>query len=681
MEKDTNTKQQKPWKAPKQFRKSYTAKKFQSKLMRHIAAPADRKLLLSIFTQEDHLYTPSMENQNKKSVKALAKSIDKNKKRVRGGRLLFLIIVLSLIIGGTLLFKNSLTETVLEKGLEKVFQSEVEITGTRLAIFRESVSFSTLEVADSENPGYNLFSMSEGTLSIKLTQLLQSNFIAEEVIAQDVQWSTEQSAHWGKRTPPKKPEEPKEETPKEPMELFKDPMLKVNEVYAEIQENLKTPLLLREIESSYKVIIDDLQKEATAVENDFLALQLRIEEVQKWNKEYFMKNPKEIPGAISTIESIKTDTEALFTRVTNLKTRTQVVYDQMLVDKQRTADTVAADYAYLEENYNVMNFSVEEITLLLGDIFLEDTLNQYLQTGTKAYNIISKLSSSSKDEKTEKPSRNGRIVEVGREYPSVAIGKIIVNTSGENQSKSLEIQNISSNAEVWGASPAGSYMQTEGDAMQGVKFATHPDGANEAAVVATQIPINPELGALGIQDWKGFLDMDFDLNSAENGVSGSIKLHSYRMTIPEETSPLLRVIWETIEAEESILWTYKEEGDKKQLTSTLDETLQKGIDPFLKEMKKEGEAVLKDKLNTDISATTGELENIFTTVEEWKTKVENVSKKVDEAKQLLEQKKAEIQSYIPGVNDIIPDKIPDGIKDALPDLPTGGLGGFGKFGG
>ncbi len=674
MKKDT--KEQKPWKAPKLFKKSYTEKKFQAKLMRHIAAPGDRKLLLSIFTQEENMYVPSMENQNKKSVTALAKSINKNKKRVRGGRVIFLAIILSLIIGGTFLFKNSLTETILEKGLSTVFQSDVEITGTRLAIFRESVSFSTLEVADSDNPGYNLFSISDGTLSIKLTQLLQSNFIAEEIIAQDLQWNTKQSTYRGPRTASPQVDTPEEE-PKDPVELFKDPMIKVTEVYDEIQANLKTPLLLKEIESSYKVTIEDLQNEMTAVEKDFSALQGRIEEIQKWNKDYFIKNPKEIPGAISTIESIKNDTEALITRAGNLKTRTEVVYAKMLEDKKRTTDTIAADYAYLEENYNVMDFSVEEITLLLGDIFLEDTINQYLQMGNKAYKIVSKLTSSSQDKGKEKPTRTGRVVEVGREYPSVAIGKILVNTTGEKQSKSLEIQNISSNSTVWGASPSGEYMQQEGDAIQGFTFSTNQDGASEASVIATHIPVQPELGSLGIDDWKGLLDVDFDLNTTGNGVSGSVELHSYSMTIPEDTSPLLRVIWETISEEERILWTYKEEGETKQLTTTLDETLQKGVDPFLKELKKEGEVALKEKLNVDIASTTGEIEKVFTTIEEWKTKVDNVSQKIDEAKQLLEQKKEEIQSYIPGVNDIIPDSI----KDSIPSLPGGGLGGLGKFGG
>ncbi len=675
MKKDT--KEQKPWKAPKLFKKSYTEKKFQSKLLKHIAAQGDKKLLLSIFTKEEGLYVPSMENQSKKSVHTLAKSIKKNKKRVRGGRVIFLIIVLSLIIGGTFLFKNSLTETVLEKGLSTVFQADVEISGTRLAIFRESVTFSTLEVADSENPGYNLFSMSDGTLSVKLTQLLQSNFIAEEIIAQDLQWNTKQSTSWKSRTAPVKEDTTPQEEPKDPVDLFKDPMIKVNEVYDEIQANLKTPLLLREIESSYKVTIEDLQKEITAVENDFYTLQGRIEEIQKWNKDYFIKNPKEIPGAISTVESIKSETEALLVRSGNLKTRTETIYTKMLKDKQRTTETVAEDYAYLEENYNVMNFSAEEVTLLLGDIFLEDTINQYLQMSNKAYKIVSKLTSSSQDKGKEKPSRTGRVVEVGRAYPSVAIGKILVNTSGENQSKSLEVQNISSNAKVWGSSPSGEYMQKTGDAMQGVTFNTNQDGTNEASVIATHIPIQPELSSLGINDWKGLLDIDFDLNATGTGVSGSIELHSYSMTIPEDTSPLLRVIWETIEKEERIFWTYKEEGEIKQLTTTLDETLQKGVDPFLKELKKEGEAVLKERLNVDIASTTGELEKIFTTIEEWKTKVDNISKKINEAQQLLEQKKEEIQSYIPGVNDIIPDSI----KDSIPSLPSGGLGGLGKFGG
>ncbi len=653
-------------KLPKIFNKPYKEKHFQTKLLKHMATPADERLLKSLFTKEDGIYTPIIPpTAEKKPVKALAKSLKRNKKRVRMGRLLLLMAVLAILIGGTLLFKNRIAEKALEKGFSTIFQTEVDVRGTKLQIFQNSISYKGLEIVDSDNPRFNMVVMGEGKLQIDVWQLLQSNVIIHEILAQDLAWNVPRENYTAPE--PDDPAEPEE--PKEPinLDIFKDPRAEALALYEEAKSNLTTLPLVNTLGEEYVAQQKDFEDRIAALEARFTTLQSQVEEISKWNKEYFLKNPNKLATARGQIETVWNEANAIISDAEALYQEVTSVVNKIPADKTRIEGAVKTDLAYLEENYLITNFSTEEIVAFLGEMFLEESINNYLTMGTKVIKILHKLAPA--EEKEPKPTRNGRIVEVGKAYPSFALGRLLVSYTDSNAS--LEIKNITSNAKVWGAGPEGTYEKLSEEGNLVLSFASTVEGAIGASFLNTKVPLDLPLTDLGIDELSGLMDMDFAFNTENDNLAGTLTMYNHRIAMPAETSKFITIFTDTIEAEEQIIWHYSQENGETTLTSSLTEPMVAALDTLFAELKSDGKQFLRDQLESEMGDSLGVLTDTLETLQTWKTKGEELMSNIGNMESLLDEKKAEIEGYVKqGILNAIPgaDKLPSGL---------GGLGGGG----
>ncbi len=667
-------------KLPKLFNRDYSKKKFHAKLLKHVATPADQRLLLSLFTQnEDESYSPiTPPGGDAKSIHTLAKSIKRNRKRIRKGRLIFLLAVLAILIGGVLLFKNSLAEQALERGFGGVLQTEVEVSGTKLHIFQNRITYDRMEIVDDEKQSHNMVVMGKSALQIDINQFFRSNIIIPELSAEDIAWDVPRENY---RELVSEETEEKATEEKDPIDIFKDPTAELLRVYEEAKDALTTPPLVTEIKDEYITKKADLESRVENLQSRFETLQGRVEEVSQWSKEYFMKHPEKLPTAQSTIEGIIDEVEVLFTDAQALQEEIRATADKIPADKERIDQAVETDMAYLKENFLLTDLSTEEIVALLGELFLEESINEYLEMGTKVVKIVQKLTPNK--EKKSKPSREGRIVEFGTEYPSFALGRFFVNYTDTNQA--IEVLNLSSNPALWGATPAGSYEESSGNKIFKVAADTTMEGDITASVIRTKEPLEVPLTELGIESFTGEMDMDFAFDTGTNRMEATFDIYNQTITPRAESSKILTTFTDILQQEDSISWSYLQEAGKVSLTSSLDEPLSRALNTLLEELKSEGTATLEKMLQGDLAEPLSALTEITNTIGNWKEKGNDILSKIDEAKVLLEEKKAEIKKYL--ANGLLDNLPGGGGLDSLPSLPGGnkddnkGGGLFSGFGG
>lgn len=186
---------------PSLFKKKYTEKKLNKKIYKKIYIPEDLKFLKSLVQQvaltKKNIPLYSIPRDIKLSKKdanrlnLLAKSIKKQKGRVKWGSLIALLAFFVIIIGGITLTKNLIAKTIIVNTCESIFKAKCDIGYLNISFFDTSFKVKNLEIADKDQPMKNLISIESIVLDFDLLQLLRSRFVAEELSLEKVESNTD----------------------------------------------------------------------------------------------------------------------------------------------------------------------------------------------------------------------------------------------------------------------------------------------------------------------------------------------------------------------------------------------------------------------------------------------------------------------------------------------------------
>ncbi len=186
-------------KVPSLFRKRYTEKAYQKKILKKIHISEDKKFLESLFSTITHkgkeFYTIQQEQVTDKKIanklKVLAKSIKAQKGRfnVLAIAASFIIIVALMLV--LVVFRNPVARYVLTTSLQGVFGAKVEIGTVDVNLLDSKFLLEDLSVANRNEPMKNLFQVSKIDLDFNILELSRGKIVAENLEVSGVSWNTE----------------------------------------------------------------------------------------------------------------------------------------------------------------------------------------------------------------------------------------------------------------------------------------------------------------------------------------------------------------------------------------------------------------------------------------------------------------------------------------------------------
>lgn len=189
-------------KIPSIFRKKYTEKSLNKRLLAKIYIQEDSKFIKSLFKKtkinNKDFYTidetKSFSKNEQKRLKLIAKQIKKQKGRIK---FLPLVAFLSIIFVISFLFiatKNFALKKFAKSYLEYTFEAKCEISKVDLKILDSSLLIKNFSIADKMNPMKNLFAFDELKLDFNLAQLMRKKFIAEDLSIQEFSFNSERTS-------------------------------------------------------------------------------------------------------------------------------------------------------------------------------------------------------------------------------------------------------------------------------------------------------------------------------------------------------------------------------------------------------------------------------------------------------------------------------------------------------
>ena len=180
-------------KVPKMFKPDIKERRFKKRILRRVYIESERDFLLRLYSPgPEGRYTRCAElsDEEAKRLKALARSIKKNRGVVRTGKLSLVAILVAGILVFNFAFKNRLLERGLERALEAVFSARAEVNGLDFRILGGRLSFDHLSVADEDQPMRNLFELGATEVDLNTGELLKGKVVISNLESRQISWQT-----------------------------------------------------------------------------------------------------------------------------------------------------------------------------------------------------------------------------------------------------------------------------------------------------------------------------------------------------------------------------------------------------------------------------------------------------------------------------------------------------------
>lgn len=499
-------------KLPGLFKKSYTEKQFEKKILRKIHVPQDKKLVQDMFSKGSDLKRPdryavpaasTFTKNELKHLKELSKDIASHKARIKliplAAAAAFVAAVV-LVVGA---FKNPLAKKAIKGVCEGVFGARTDVRSVDLRIMDASLTVRGLAVGNKSSVMKNLFEVETIAVDFNLVQALRGKFDAENLEVTGIAVGTDRTTSCA--LPPRQ-EKKKEKKEKKQSESAFMKNLKataqgeldsmkglvtdllggddVDSIVASVQEQLRTPAAVTGATEEVNAMIGKWQAKPAEIAsqvNDFAA---SVQALQSINL-----------GGIKDVASLKDTLTKVNNAITTgnaLKESTVKVSDEIKADSRKVTEisgsvmsAVNADKEFAEQKLG----AAKDLVMNAGKILTGaiDSIGYsimgkyypYVQMGIdKALELKASAKANSstetkekkekKDKKSDKNSKknNSRRMQgttfwYTRENPAFLIERIAASGPGF----SAEGRDISSNQDLRGKpmSLSGTYVyRTEG---------------------------------------------------------------------------------------------------------------------------------------------------------------------------------------------------------------------------
>jgi len=394
-------------KLPKLFKKNYSEKKFEKKILRKIFIDSDKKLIQSIFEKQtddkgNTVYavdlTKPIEAKDAQRLKIVAKQIKKQKGAFKLVPLLATIIFLVAVGVVVTMFKNVIVKKAIVSTMQGVFQAETNIDKVDFQIFGASLDIKNLQQTNKDNPKTNLVQIDNISMDFNLADLLKGKFHAEKVAVEGVALGTERAKE-GRLIEKKAKEEKKQESQiaANTKQLAGAAAEKLKNMFAaynpetmikEVQDQLKSPALA-------KTVAEDVQKQVAKWQETPAKIEKQVND--------FSGNVQKVMNTdwsnVKDLNSLKEALETVNTAITQGQTLSDSISGT--ANDLKSDSTKVVSYGTdiknaIEADKKLIDDKVAEVTHLLSKEGFTEVMNDAIQsmlydiTG-KYYPYVNKL--------------------------------------------------------------------------------------------------------------------------------------------------------------------------------------------------------------------------------------------------------------------------------------------------
>lgn len=490
---------------PKLFKKKYSQKQLNKKIVKKIFIPADKAFVLKNIAEVERtkkgkpLYSiPAdkvFEEADFKRLKKIAKEIKKQKGRVKFAPLIAVLIFIAAIVVFGLFFKNMIIKNVIVNTVQNTTKTRCDLDSVNLDLFNATFELKGFQTASAKDPMVNTFAVENVTLDFDMLQLLKKRFVANEISVTGVGVNSPRT-YSGELTQKelqkildaeekkaKKEEEKKkkdEEKAKAAAEAEKEDSAIVTSLksglnssvsnvqgsletifapynpetmLADMQNALKTPQTVETVKSEVQGYITKYQTLPGELTEDIKEVEVIVNDIKVIDIEKIKANPLEAKPAIetltksyNTITKLKAETE---TKVNDI----QKDYDKAVALSDTVQKAIKADSDYIKkETGKIKSLTLDDGMQFLSGSFetiLCNLLGNYYPYYQKGMDYLNKT----KKDKTEKPKKNKTASKrsAGRDIyykadncPNLWIKKV----SGSGAGIAFSVLNITDNMDI-----------------------------------------------------------------------------------------------------------------------------------------------------------------------------------------------------------------------------------------
>lgn len=459
-------------KLPKVFKKSYSEKAFNSKLLKKFVIPQDKALVEKLFVKGGNSKKPeffAIPSDMLFTKKEVAKLKLLAKETKRQGRIMLLpliavacfIFVVATVVG---IFKNVIVKKAIIYGCETAFGAKTDIGSVDLRIFDASLAVRDIAVGNKDSVMKNLFEVKDFNLNFNLTQALRGKLYAQNLAVTGVALNTDrtESCELPGRVIDEEAAKKKAQKNEEMKALLKErselaltnlqnqafDMLggsDVETIVKNLESQLKSPDLAKSALSQTEGLVDKWKEKPVEVKQKVEDFSKNVKDLQNIDVSA-IKDVKTLQETLAKIndvinqskelksyaESLTKDVKADSTNVQNLS---KSVADAVIADKNFMKDKLESTVNAFKNGKELLNNALDTIAYsMLGEYYPYVTTavdyaqklktNSLVQEASK----IAANSSSSADKKPTRERLKGTTFWYGSEAPAVLIENALVSS-------------------------------------------------------------------------------------------------------------------------------------------------------------------------------------------------------------------------------------------------------------
>ena len=422
-------------KMPGMFKKSYSEKKLEKKVLNRLYVPSDKKEVMALFEKGANAKKPELMamSRERQFTKAELKHFKSLSKQIKAQKSIFSFVPFAAVVGiivgvGVIVtaFKNPIAKKVLVSACESMAGAKTEIRSVNLEIFGTSLTVNHISVGNKNSEMKNIFEAEKIEVAFSLTQALRGRFDCKNIEVSGMAFNTDRTTSC--RLPLQKLKEKKAEkenaesafmiavkersnTAMERLKTQAATMLggsSPEEIVKNLESQLKTPAAVKDAKDQSEAMIAKWKSKPDEMKKEVESFSASVKDLQKLDPSKI----KDIAQLKSTLESLNTAIE----KSKSVKNTFAGVADEIKADAKKVnslgdsvTGAVAADKKFAQETIgsavdtvknakNLMNDALETVACsMLGNYY------PYVKKGI-SYAEQMKAASASKP-KAEKPKK------------------------------------------------------------------------------------------------------------------------------------------------------------------------------------------------------------------------------------------------------------------------------------
>lgn len=428
-------------KLPKIFKKTFTEKQLQRRLLKKIYVTADKKFVQDLYKEAGEnkrgvkLYAippeTLVEKKEQNRLITIARDIRTQKGRVRIIPLAAVLTTIAAIVFLFLTFKNRVIKNFLVDTCESIFEAKCDIDSVNFRLLDASLKIHHVQIANKNEPMKNLFECDRIALDFDLTSLLRSRFVTDELAISGMNTNTNRTYSGdisAKIAAKKKAQAEKEdsafmkfvkERSNAALDSMKSSFQGVFDEYNPVNiidncyKNLKTPDVAKTTADETLLLIDEYKNKPQEIQEKLKVIQEAYDKVRSINIEELKKNPAQIPEVIKTIESLKIDAENLKKEADALVNDVKDDFNKTQTMAKNLQTAVTADTDMIKKEVN----KITSINIADGQRFISNTLEgaSYQLMG-EYYPYIKQVTDYLEEQKAKKEARGPTFDEKLKSY-------------------------------------------------------------------------------------------------------------------------------------------------------------------------------------------------------------------------------------------------------------------------